>query len=815
MEIIRDIITVCTDRQSVIDNITVHGINSNDYITIKYTIDNIIKYIKYQPHKKTHIYVYFEILNKSSLWNISYNINTYRTQTNNYKYEIIITVNLNCELILEYLSISVALNYIILELYSDLSNYTNTDLYNKSLIPRQNNNCNISKSLKINLYNYQKNSLGKMLLLENNNNEQYITYSYNLNLNNIKVNYNPITNIASNINNTNNNELYFKIKTKGGILSDEMGLGKTITSIALILSNPSTNQSQITEHNKLISRATLIICPSHLAKQWETEIKKTSNLKVTNVLSKIEFNHYTFNDFINTDVIITSHQFIMNFKFYPMLYYKPCTATTYEQNSRNQSINKFLLQTICDYNYNQIKELDQPLFEFFNFHRLIVDEGHEIFGECLSNHSVSRYMAQWLNNIDAEHYWYISGTPFVNYAGVKNASNFIKLTLEDTVNNINYSYNQSDINNNDININDFIHKEYLWLNILEKICIRHRKEDIENEISIPGYTEEIIWLELTDLEKELYDSRKNKMTDSYLQKLCCHPLILDTSRRIFGDMEVDLSIMQDKLIEYHKKNCETIKGKLEKLIPGKPEYHMLKKTYETQMHESHYLYQILEKMKSPEGLNNIKEECCCICMEPMSIPALTKCGHLFCSVCLKKWLSEKELCPVCKYNLKDKEIFLVKSTITDTLIEKYGSKLGKLISLIKSLINDYNSKIIVFSQWDDMLTLISKTLIANDINNSCVKGNSYKRTAAINNFVSNIDKVIMLSLKNAASGTNLINATHIIFVDPINGCREEINSIECQAIARACRIGQTEKIKIIRILIKSTIEEDIYNKYYK
>jgi hypothetical protein len=63
-------------------------------------------------------------------------------------------------------------------------------------------------------------------------------------------------------------------------------------------------------------------------------------------------------------------------------------------------------------------------------------------------------------------------------------------------------------------------------------------------------------------------------------------------------MEVDLSIMQDKLIEYHKKNCEIIKGKLEKLIPGKPEYHMLKKNFETQINDSHYLYSILENYKT-------------------------------------------------------------------------------------------------------------------------------------------------------------------------------------------------------------------------
>ena len=77
------------------------------------------------------------------------------------------------------------------------------------------------------------------------------------------------------------------------------------------------------------------------------------------------------------------------------------------------------------------------------------------------------------------------------------------------------------------------------------------------------------------------------------------------------------------------------------------------------------------------------------------------------------------------------------------------------------------------------------------------------------------DNIIMLSLKNAASGTNLIEATHIIFVEPINAPIEEIKSIESQAIARACRIGQKQKINIIRILIENTIEETIYNTKYK
>ena len=72
----------------------------------------------------------------------------------------------------------------------------------------------------------------------------------------------------------------------------------------------------------------------------------------------------------------------------------------------------------------------------------------------------------------------------------------------------------------------------------------------------------------------------------------------------------------------------------------------------------------------------------------------------------------------------------------------------------------------------------------------------------------------MLSLKNSASGTNLTEATHIFFVEPINAKIEEVNAIEGQAIGRACRLGQKHKVDIYRILIKDTIEEDIYNNIY-
>ena len=92
---------------------------------------------------------------------------------------------------------------------------------------------------------------------------------------------------------------------------------------------------------------------------------------------------------------------------------------------------------------------------------------------------------------------------------------------------------------------------------------------------------------------------------------------------------------------------------------------------------------------------------------------------------------------------------------------KESLKLGKLISVIRHLVAQEETRIIIFSQWDDMLNLIGKTLAMNEIDNCFVKGNVWARNSAIRKFKmgktnnGSDNKVIMLSLKNAASGTNL------------------------------------------------------------
>ena len=829
MEISKGTIRVDSGMNVPPSDIEFVGMGMEGYLVVKYKVQDKMCYTQWAPDRKIQSYLFFEIVNGSPLWSISYDVIPYTgwVSPNIFYFDIKFIVKVEPNLIGDYINTSLALSSLITETYGQSPLFNNTDLSNKSIIPFF-DPVKPPKDFKLKLYDYQQRTLAKMLQMEKNQTEFTVNYSYPISFKGVDIIFDPVSNSRV------NKELKFKIKTTGGVLSDEMGLGKTISSIALIASHPApanlpnTTKSSISKIDKINSRATLVLCPSHLTKQWESEIKRCNpNFKIKTILTKNDYNGLTFNTFINYDIIITSHQFIMNFKFYPTLYYQQSTATSFNFEHRNNKVKLYLQDIMAKVGFPGIKDLPEPIFEFFNFHRIILDEGHEIFGEMLGTAALGKYMSQWVSNIDANYYWYVSGTPFVNYTGVKNCARFINLKLEDPNRDLVFDYSQTFESRNYSStkscLMSFMNKEYIWDNIINKICIRHRKTDVENQIEIPGYQERLIWLKFTDLERQLYEAKKGKVTDQVLQQLCCHPLIVESSKKIFGDVEVDLAVMQDKLIDYHRTNYENYKLKHSKLDPTRQEYHMLKKTYETQMAESKYLFTILEKMKQPD---TIEEENCSICMDCLDNPTLTACGHLFCYECLKMCLGDKKRCPMCKTDLTGKDLLVMNlkkdlpKEETNPLIQKYGSKLGKLVSIIRHLVAQKESRVIVFSQWDDMLSLVGKTLAENEIENCFVKGNVWSRNSAIRKFkagktnTGSDNKVIMLSLKNAASGTNLTEATHIFFVEPINATKEECRAIEGQAIARACRVGQKQQIMLMRILIENSIEENIYRTNY-
>jgi len=157
------------------------------------------------------------------------------------------------------------------------------------------------------------------------------------------------------------------------------------------------------------------------------------------------------------------------------------------------------------------------------------------------------------------------------------------------------------------------------------------------------------------------------------------------------------------------------------------------------------------------------------------------------------------------------KLFLSKVNVTD-MAEEYGTKLAHLIIyLMKLFTTNEGARVIIFSRENSILVELKTKLAIYNIECTFVKGNVYQRNKAIGDFKSLTKaRVIMLSLENAASGTNLTEASHIIFIDPMTGSKSEALATESQAIGRAHRQGQQNQLIVVKFVVRNTLEEKLH-----
>tara|TARA_Y100001960_G_C14723877_1_gene853904 strand:- start:996 stop:1907 length:912 start_codon:yes stop_codon:yes gene_type:complete len=237
--------------------------------------------------------------------------------------------------------------------------------------------------------------------------------------------------------------------------------------------------------------------------------------------------------------------------------------------------------------------------------------------------------------------------------------------------------------------------------------------------------------------------------------------------------------------------------------------------------------------------DSVKEPCN-ICFDSFDEIVITKCRHIFCGSCVNILFSNKTSikCPMCRTVLsktdthkttvekineesdsesdndenEQKDNSVVQDDPNDE-INKFGTKLAYLIKYLRNLISISDARIIIFSQYDKMLRMIGKVLDEFFIGHVYCKGNINIINQNIMKFKTDpLIKVIMLSSETCASGNNLTEASHIVFVDVLNTNKTRAIAIENQAIGRAVRLGQQKNVIVKRLIMKNTIEEEYYNK---
>jgi len=600
----------------------------------------------------------------------------------------------------------------------------------------------------------------------------------------------------------------------------------------------------IKRNNRLYikTNSTLIICPNQLCDQWLQEYydKFKKSYRIVMIVTYDQYRNVTLADILFSDMIIVSYNFLLNSRYINNTY-----------NIKENVIEEFMEAKTEEKLKELLNSQKFNIFDLFYWERVICDEVHEI-ETMLKGNVLHKYIV----SLKSDYKWNITGTPFPN-----NLQSFINLMSYNT----NY-LEKCMINDTNNYSTDNLINMGLDGNIIEKSSIlfkRDTKQSIVEEFSGNDILDYVKLLDFTDQERSIYDSylegSKKKYSD-FLIRLCCHPELSLNTRDLIKNCK-SLDEIQNVMLDWNKRclddemgkinvyknDIEYYQGKIDvytdiqdnvdidielfktKVTTLKRQLTIHKKNYEEYSRTYNYLKSCIESL-----INKNETMICPICLDDIDEDniTITKCGHKFCWDCIYQTHNVQSSsynnnglikCPSCNTLMSNKEIYLLhergnNNNKTDGDLDKIindvkSTKIGNIIYFLKTSLQK-NDKVILFSQWDELLHKIGDILLNNNINIVYCNGSVYQRKRAITSFYKNSNiNVILLSSRNAASGINLTVANKIILLEPIYGNKEYRYNIESQAIGRADRIGQKNSINVYRFIIKDTIEQDIINNF--
>jgi SNF2 family DNA or RNA helicase len=132
-----------------------------------------------------------------------------------------------------------------------------------------------------------------------------------------------------------------------------------------------------------------------------------------------------------------------------------------------------------------------------------------------------------------------------------------------------------------------------------------------------------------------------------------------------------------------------------------------------------------------------------------------------------------------------------------------SAKLMALMDMLDELLLE-NRRILIFSQFATMLSLIETELKARKIAYAKLTGETVDRAGVIHAFQEGKVPLFLISLKAGGVGLNLTTADTVIHYDPWWN-----PAVENQATDRAWRIGQDKPVFVYKLIARGTLEEKI------
>lgn len=135
-----------------------------------------------------------------------------------------------------------------------------------------------------------------------------------------------------------------------------------------------------------------------------------------------------------------------------------------------------------------------------------------------------------------------------------------------------------------------------------------------------------------------------------------------------------------------------------------------------------------------------------------------------------------------------------------------STKVMALFDILNNILAYPQNKVIVFSQFTSLLSIVKSGLTNNHIDYYYLDGQTplEKRQEMVSDFQNGGKQLFLSSLKAGGVGINLTAANYVILLDPWWN-----PAIENQAMDRAHRLGQKQVVSVIRLISAQTIEEKI------
>jgi DNA repair protein RAD5 len=643
----------------------------------------------------------------------------------------------------------------------------------------------------------------------------------------------------------------------GGILADEMGLGKTIEMLSLIHTNRTVSDTpnSVNGLQRLPASSTgvvsapyttLVVAPTSLLAQWETEAQKASapgSLRTmiyygSDRTANLQTLCSAANHTMAPHVIITSYGVVLS-----------------------------------EYRYlasqSQLSYGNRGLFSI-EFFRIILDEAHLI----KNRRSKSARACYDLKTI---HRWVLTGTPIVNrLEDLFSLVRFLKVEPWS-----NFSFWKTFITV-PFESKDYVRALNVVQTVLEPLVLRRTKTmktpEGEALVPLPPRTITIEEVELSQQEREIYDyiyTRAKRefnsnveagtVLKSYstifaqilrLRQTCCHP-VLTRNKAIVAEEE-DAAAAADMMNEMRddmdlQELIDRFTKSTESTVESRTQDSMVRFT-------AHALRQIQTETSG---------ECPICSEEPMIDPSVTGCWHSACKKCLEDYIrhqtdkGEIPRCFSCRAPVTRRDIFEVirhqSPNSTPDENDLYSSTpptssqpapkislrriyplspsahtSAKIYTLITHLSKvPPNTKSVVFSQFTSFLDLIGPQLTKAGINFLRLDGSMPQKARAevIRQFTSmetyeeeleddyDLEKkltqrkathgqtaattptVLLISLRAGGVGLNLTAASNVFMMDPWWSF-----AVEAQAIDRVHRMGQLRDVSVTRFVVKDSIE---------